>query len=138
MWYTLTNKSKWGISEIQKVVNRDLGIGIQIGMNWKWGSFSVYSENELDIELEQKKYQNEVEIYCFDDCQIDHLDSGAEDFTFWNVDFTEQIEFDDGAQIIEKYQEEGWNALDDNGFGEELDPEIWIRGGISLEPSTSP
>lgn len=139
MWYSLTNKSKWGINEIQKVVNRDLGVGIKIDINWKWGTFDICSETEIDIEKLQEKYQDDVEIYCeFDECSVNYLDSGTEEITFWNVDFTEQIDFDDGERIIEEYQEEGWNAFDDNGFGEELDPDMWIVGGITLEPSESP
>lgn len=138
-WYTLSNTAKWGISEIQKVVNRDLGVGIKIDTNWKWGTFDLNEENPLDIKSAESKYQEDVDLYAeFDDAQVNYLDSGTEEITFWDVDFTEEIEFDDSDRIIEEWEEEGWNAFDDNGFTEELDPEMWVFGGIKIEESENP
>ena len=138
-WYSVENTSKWGISEIQYVVNRDLGVGIKIDTNWKWGTFDIESETELDIKKLEDKYQEELDLYCeFDNAQVNFLDSGTEEITFWDVDFKDKIDFDDGDRIIEEWQNEGWNAFDDNGFNEELDPEMWIADGISIKESDNP
>ena len=138
-WYTLNNSAKWGISEIQYVVNRDLGVGIKIDTNWKWGTFDIESETELDIKKLEEKYQEDVDLYReFDDAQVNYLDSGTEEITFWDAEFKEEIEFDDSDRIIEEWEEEGWNAFDDNGFTEELDPEMWVVDGIKLEESKNP
>ena len=138
-WYSVENTSKWGISEIQYVVNRDLGVGIKIDTNWKWGTFDIESETELDIKKLEDKYQEELDLYCeFDNAQVNFLDSGTEEITFWDVDFKDEIDFDDGDRIIEEWQNEGWNVFDDNGFNEELDPEMWIADGISIKESVNP
>jgi len=138
-WYSVENTSKWGISEIQYVVNRDLGVGIKIDTNWKWGTFDIESETKLDTKKLEDKYQEELDLYCeFDNVQVNFLDSGTEEITFWDVDFKDEIDFDDGDRIIEEWQNEGWNAFDDNGFNEELDPEMWIADGISIKESDNP
>jgi len=138
-WYSVENTSKWGISEIQYVVNRDLGVGIKIDTNWKWGTFDIESEMKLDTKKLEDKYQEELDLYCeFDNVQVNFLDSGTEEITFWDVDFKDEIDFDDGDRIIEEWQNEGWNAFDDNGFNEELDPEMWIADGISIKESDNP
>ncbi len=138
-WYSVENTSKWGISEIQFLVNRDLGIGIRLDTNWKWGTFDIESETKLDTKKLEDKYQEELDLYCeFDNVQVNFLDSGTEEITFWDVDFKDEIDFDDGDRIIEEWQNEGWNAFDDNGFNEELDPEMWIVDGISIKESDNP
>lgn len=138
-WYSLTNKSRWGISEFQYVVNHDIGIGIKIDINWKWGTFDVGVPADFDMSKAQEKYQDDFELYReFEECQINFLDSGTEEITFWNVDFTEKVEYDKSDEIIELYNEEGWNAFYDNGFSEELDPEIWMYDGFEFEKTESP
>jgi hypothetical protein len=138
-WYSVENTSKWGISEIQFLVNHDLGIGIRLDTNWKWGTFDIESETKLDTKKLEDKYQEELDLYCeFDNVQVNFLDSGTEEITFWDVDFKDEIDFDDGDRIIEEWQNEGWNAFDDNGFNEELDPEMWIADGISIKESDNP
>jgi hypothetical protein len=138
-WYSINNKSKWGISEIQYVVNRDLGIGIKIDINWKWGTFDIETESKLDIKALEEKYSEDVDLYReFEDVQMNYLDSGTEDITFWDVDFKQECEFDDGDRIIEAWQEDGWNALYDNGFDDELDADMWIVGGLIIEETNNP
>lgn len=138
-WYSVENTSKWGISEIQYVVNHDIGIGIKIDTNWKWGTFDIESETKLDVKKLEDKYQEELDLYReFDNVQVNFLDSGTEEITFWDAKFKDRVDFDDGDRIIEEWENEGWNAFADNGFSEELDPEMWIVDGINIKESDNP
>jgi len=138
-WYHIESKAKWGISELQYVINPKLGVGIKLDTNWKWGTFDIESETKLDTKKLENEHQDEVELYReFDDIQVNYLDSGTEEITFWDVDFKEKIEYNDGERIIKEWEDEGWNAFDDNGFTEELDPEMWIEGGFRIKETNNP
>lgn len=138
-WYHIESNAKWGISELQYVINPKLGVGIKIDTNWKWGTFDIESETKLNIQTLESKNKSEVELYSeFDDIQVNYLDSGTEEITFWDVDFKEEIEYNDSERIIKEWHDEGWNALDDSGFTEELDSEMWIEGGFTIKETDNP
>lgn len=132
-WYSIENKEKWGVNEIQFFLNKEKNIKLNIDMNWKWGTFYACSETE------PKSPDETVDIYqYFDEVQIDYLDSGTEEFRFYDIKTGEEVDNEPFKELIELYYDEGVNALYDNGFDEELDSEIWVQGGFKIEETDNP
>lgn len=114
--------------------NEDKGILLKININWKWGSFYVRNFDEKEIP----SISNTLELESlFDEVAVASLESGAEEFLFYDAETKELIEDQDQFQeAIEEYWEEGVNYLYDNGYEEE-DPEFWVSG-YSVEKTDPP
>ena len=132
-WYSIENKEKYGVNEIQFFLNKEKNVKLNIDMNWKWGVFYAC------LETEPTSPNETVDIYqYFDEVQVDYLDSGTEEFRFYDITTSEELDDGPFKELIELYYDEGVNALYDNGFDEELDPEIWVEGGFRIEETDNP
>lgn len=132
-WYSIENKEKYGVNEIQFFLNKEKNVKLNIDMNWKWGVFYACLES-APISPDET-----VDIYqYFDEVQVDYLDSGTEEFSFYDIVTGEKLDDEPFKELIELYYDEGVNALYDNGFDEELDPEIWVEGGFRIEETDNP
>lgn len=132
-WYSIENKEKYGVNEIQFFLNKEKNVKLNIDMNWKWGVFYAC------LETEPTSPNETVDIYqYFDEVQVDYLDSGTEEFRFYDITTGEELDDGPFKELIELYYDEGVNALYDNGFDEELDPEIWVEGGFRIEETDNP
>ena len=132
-WYSIENKEKYGVNEIQFFLNKEKNVKLNIDMNWKWGVFHAC------LETEPTSPNETVDIYqYFDEVQVDYLDSGTEEFRFYDITTGQELDAAPFKELIELYYDEGVNALYDNGFDEELDPEIWVEGGFRIEETDNP
>jgi len=129
-WKTLVPVHKYGINEIQKFVNPETQTMFKIDVNWKRGTFSVLINNEENVN-----YNEASNLYeYFEECYVDSLESGTEEFIFIDMETGEEIEqTEEHAEFIEQYYVEGINFVYDSGYDEELDPELYIEGGFTLE-----
>ena len=135
-WYELTPREKYGINEILNFVNIEKKILMRIDINWKRGLFHVL---ESPDGLIPNWNQDGLNLYDgFDECQLDHVTDGHEDYSFHDLNSFEEIEGNEYTQsLIDGYLDEGVNHLDEQGFLEE-DPEIYITGGFLLEETDPP
>jgi hypothetical protein len=135
-WYELTPREKYGINEILNFVNIDKKILMRIDINWKRGLFHVL---ESPDGLIPNWNQDGLNLYDgFDECQLDHVTDGHEEYSFHDLNSFEEIEGNEYTQsLIDGYLDEGVNHLDEQGFLEE-DPEIYITGGFLLEETDPP
>jgi hypothetical protein len=128
-WKQLVPLKKYGINEITKFANPDTQIMLKIDTNWKRGSFTVLvNQDEKDID-----YNTSADLYeYFEECYVDILESGTEEFTFIDMTTGEEIEqTEEHAMLIADYYELGLVLLDEKGYVEE-DPELYIEGGFEL------
>jgi hypothetical protein len=135
-WYELTPREKYGINEILNFVNTEKKILMRIDINWKRGMFHVL---ESPDGLIPNWNQDGLNLYDgFDECQLDHVTDGHEEYSFHDLNSFEEIEGNEYTQsLIDGYLDEGVNHLDEQGFLEE-DPEIYITGGFLLEETDPP
>lgn len=135
-WYELTPREKYGINEILNFVNIEKKILMRIDINWKRGMFHVL---ESPDGLIPNWNQDGLNLYDgFDECQLDHVTDGHEEYSFHDLNSFEEIEGNEYTQsLIDGYLDEGVNHLDEQGFLEE-DPEIYITGGFLLEETDPP
>jgi hypothetical protein len=135
-WYELTPREKYGINEILNFVNIEKKILMRIDINWKRGLFHVL---ESPDGLIPNWNQDGLNLYDgFDECQLDHVTDGHEEYSFHDLNSFEEIEGNEYTQsLIDGYLDEGVNHLDEQGFLEE-DPEIYITGGFLLEETDPP
>lgn len=138
-WYSISNKHKWQVLEVNKFVNRDLGVGVKVSTEWKWGTFDLCTEKPLDLDAIRERYGDEdVDLYSeFEDCHVNWLDSGHESLSFWDVDFEGEIEYIGAGELNDLFDEDGLAALDEQEFFEE-DAEMFIIDGITIEESENP
>jgi hypothetical protein len=132
----LTPREKYGINEILNFVNIEKKILMRIDINWKRGLFHVL---ESPDGLIPNWNQDGLNLYDgFDECQLDHVTDGHEEYSFHDLNSFEEIEGNEYTQsLIDGYLDEGVNHLDEQGFLEE-DPEIYITGGFLLEETDPP
>ena len=125
-WYELTPREKYGINEILNFVNIEKKILMRIDINWKRGMFHVL---ESPDGLIPNWNQDGLNLYDgFEECQLDHVTDGHEEYSFHDLNSFEEIEGNEYTQsLIDGYLDEGVNHLDEQGFFEE-DPEIYITG----------
>ena len=135
-WCELTPREKYGINEILNFVNIEKKILMRIDINWKRGLFHVL---ESPDGLIPNWNQDGLNLYDgFDECQLDHVTDGHEEYSFHDLNSFEEIEGNEYTQsLIDGYLDEGVNHLDEQGFLEE-DPEIYITGGFLLEETDPP
>ena len=135
-WYELTPREKYGINEILNFVNTEKKILMRIDINWKRGMFHVL---ESPDGLIPNWNQDGLNLYDgFEECQLDHVTDGHEEYSFHELNSFEEIEGNEYTQsLIDGYLDEGVNHLDEQGFFEE-DPEIYITGGFLLEETDPP
>lgn len=135
-WYELTPREKYGINEILNFVNIKKKILMRIDINWKRGMFHVL---ESPDGLIPNWNQDGLNLYDgFDECQLDHVTDGHEEYSFHDLNSFEEIEGNEYTQsLIDGYLDEGVNHLDKQGFFEN-DPEIYITGGFLLEEIDPP
>ena len=135
-WYELTPREKYGINEILNFVNIEKKILMRIDINWKRGMFHVL---ESPDGLIPNWNQDGLNLYDgFEECQLDHVTDGHEEYSFHDLNSFEEIEGNEYTQsLIDGYLDEGVNHLDEQGFYEE-DPEIYITGGFLLEETDPP
>jgi len=135
-WYELTPREKYGINEILNFVNTEKKILMRIDINWKRGMFHVL---ESPDGLIPNWNQDGLNLYDgFEECQLDHVTDGHEEYSFHDLNSFEEIEGNEYTQsLIDGYLDEGVNHLDEQGFFEE-DPEIYITGGFLLEEIDPP
>jgi hypothetical protein len=109
---------------------------MRIDINWKRGLFHVL---ESPDGLIPNWNQDGLNLYDgFDECQLDHVTDGHEEYSFHDLNSFEEIEGNEYTQsLIDGYLDEGVNHLDEQGFLEE-DPEIYITGGFLLEETDPP
>ena len=135
-WYEWTPREKYGINEILNFVNIEKKILMRIDINWKRGMFHVL---ESPDGLIPNWNQDGLNLYDgFEECQLDHVTDGHEEYSFHDLNSFEEIEGNEYTQsLIDGYLDEGVNHLDEQGFFEE-DPEIYITGGFLLEETDPP
>ena len=135
-WYELTPREKYGINEILNFVNIEKKILMRIDINWKRGMFHVL---ESPDGLIPNWNQDGLNLYDgFEECQLDHVTDGHEEYSFHDLNSFEEIEGNEYTQsLIDGYLDEGVNHLDEQGFFED-DPEIYITGGFLLEETDPP
>ena len=135
-WYELTPREKYGINEILNFVNIEKKILMRIDINWKRGMFHVL---ESPDGLIPNWNQDGLNLYDgFEECQLDHVTDGHEEYSFHDLNSFEEIEGNEYTQsLIDGYLDEGVNHLDKQGFFEN-DPEIYITGGFLLEEIDPP
>ena len=135
-WYELTPREKYGIKEIFNFVNTEKKILMRIDINWKRGMFHVL---ESPDGLIPNWNQDGLNLYDgFEECQLDHVTDGHEEYSFHDLNSFEEIEGNEYTQsLIDGYLDEGVNHLDEQGFFED-DPEIYITGGFLLEETDPP
>ena len=135
-WYELTPREKYGINEILNFVNIEKKILMRIDINWKRGMFHVL---ESPDGLIPNWNQDGLNLYDgFEECQLDHVTDGHEEYSFHDLNSFEEIEGNEYTHsLIDGYLDEGVNHLDEQGFFEE-DPEIYITGGFLLEETDPP
>lgn len=132
-WYHIQNAQKWGISEIQYFINKETNTGLKIDTNWKWGSFDIGHDGIVESTDET------VDVYVeFDEPMVNALNSGTDEFIFYNLETGEEYEAKDHDDFINNYHDEGINYLYDNGFDDGDDPEFWIEGGFTIKEIECP
>ena len=129
-WYHITNNQKYGIYEMMTFVNRATNKTMIVSTNWKWGGIDVQASEKPESVVDENLYD------LFEEVAINILDSGVENFEFHDYETGERIELD--TKLIDAYQDEGINALYEAGFTDEIDPEIYIDGGITAEETSDP
>lgn len=129
-WYHITNNQKYGIYEMMTFVNRATNKTMIIETNWKWGGIDIQASEKPESVVDENLYD------LFEEVAINILDSGVENFEFHDYETGERIELD--TKLIDAYQDEGVNALYEQGFTDEIDPEIYIDGGITAEETSDP
>jgi len=104
-----------------------------IDTNWKWGSFDIGHDGIVSHTEET------VDVYAeFDEPMVNALNSGTDEFIFYNLETGEEYEAKDYNDFINNYHDEGINYLYDNGFDDGDDPEFWIEGGFTIEETECP
>lgn len=132
-WYNIQNAQKWGISEIQHFINKDTNTGLKIDTNWKWGSFDIGHDGVVESKEET------IDVYAeFDEPMVNSLNSGTDEFIFYNLETGEEYDTKDYEDFINNYHDEGINCLYDNGYDDGDDPEFWIEGGFIVEETECP
>jgi len=136
-WYELTPREKYGINEILNFVNIKKKILMRIDINWKRGMFHVLESPDYSWRFHSEPER--MNLYDrFDECQLDHVTDGYEEYSFHDLFSFEEIEGNEYTQsLIDGYLDEGVNHLDKQGFFEN-DPEIYITGGFLLEEIDPP
>jgi hypothetical protein len=136
-WYTLSNAAKYGINEIQYFKNSD-GIMFKIDTNWKNGSMSVAIDDTVDIS--DIDTTETIETYsAFEEAYIDAVFDGTDEYEFIDTKTLEVIaQTDAHLKFIEGYEDDGVNFLYARGYDDELDPEVFITGGFTLDEGPCP
>ncbi len=136
-WYTLSNAVKYGINEIQYFKNSD-GVIFKIDTNWKNGSMCVAIDDTVNIS--DISTTETIEAYStFDEAYVDSVFDGTDEYEFIDTKTLEVIaQTDTHLEFIEGYEDEGINFLYDHGYDDELDPEVFITGGFTLDETECP
>jgi hypothetical protein len=135
-WYTLTPKSKYGINEIQYFKNAE-EIMFKIDTNWKNGTMSAAINDAIDVaDIDTTET---IELYSkFEEAYIDVVFDGTDEYTFIDTKTLEVLTSTDAhLKFIEGYEDDGVDFLYEQGYDNELDPEVFITGGFTLDEGHS-
>jgi hypothetical protein len=130
--YVIGNKYKKSVEEFS-FLNREKDRMV-IEILWRSGEWLVTPQDEDECEILQDAYDNESDMeVCFQEMEFLYTDDGIyEEFKFYgDVEFNE----DEQERLKEGYYDEGYCFLEEEGFIE-LDPEVYIIGGIRAEEKT--
>jgi len=127
--YVIGNKYKKSVEEYQYL--RKPGCNFVIETLWRSGEWLVTPQDEDECMILQCSYDDEDDIeMCFQEIEFLYTDDGiSEEFKFYG---TLEDDEEEQERIQEGFYDEGFFFLEDDGW-EELDPEMYIRGGIRAE-----
>ena len=130
--YVIGNKYKKSVEEFQYLRKDDCNFVIET--LWRSGEWLITPQDEDECNILQSSYDLEEDMeVCFQEMEFLYTDDGIyEEFKFYG-----SLEDDEEEQerIKEGFYEEGFFFLETDGF-QELDPEVYIIGGIRAEEKT--
>lgn len=130
--YAIGNKYKKSVQEFQ-FLKKEGPDNEQVVIEtwWRSGEWLVTPQDEDECMILQCAYDDEDDLeVCFEEMEFCYTDDGvSEHFEFYGP-----LKFDEDEQdrIKEGFYDEGFYFMETEGFTE-LDPEVYIHGGIRAE-----
>ena len=129
--YDVGNKYKKSVEEFQYLRKDGVNEHFQIETLWRSGEWRITPQNEDECEILQDAYDNESDMeVCFEEVEFLYTDDGIYEEFKWYGNLTENTK--EQERLSEGFRDEGFCFLEEEGFYE-LDPEVYIIGGIRAE-----
>lgn len=129
--YNIGNKYKKSVEEFQFLRKDNGDEHFVIETLWRSGEWRIIPQNEDECQILQDAYDNEETMeVCFEDMEFLYTDDGIYEEFKWYGNLTENAE--EQERLQEGFWDEGFLFLEEEGFYE-LDPEVYIIGGIRAE-----